>query len=104
MYYSHSNGPRPPKKKSKPSRSKVPEHGQDPKIREPLPTKGKPYAHKPDFEEPHEQIDDPDPSICFVKAYARKPIGAPNANLIPLSKYKNGIDWNRSYFYNMMDN
>jgi hypothetical protein len=54
-----------------------------------------------------DEIDDADPSICFVKAYARKPIGAPYSNLIPLGNLgkhsQNGIDWNHSYFYNMMD-
>ena len=50
-------------------------------------------------------------AICFVKAYARKPIGQPNSNLIPLSQMnkiaqqqqQNGIDWSDAYFYNMMD-
>ena len=53
-----------------------------------------------------DEMDDADPSICFVKAYARKPIGAPYSNLIPLGnlgQQQNGIDWNHSYFYNMMD-
>ena len=58
---------------------------------------------KPDFEDVHDQLDDQDPAICFVKAYARKPIGVPSSNLIPVDKRQNGIDWNDSYFYNMME-
>jgi len=49
-----------------------------------------------------------DPAICFVKAYARKPIGVPTSNLIPLKgkankNRANAIDWSDAYFYNMMD-
>ena len=34
-------------------------------------------------------LDDEDPAICFVKAYARKPLGAPSENAIP----SNALDW-----------
>lgn len=49
-----------------------------------------------------------DAAICFVKAYARKPIGVPTSNLIPVEKKTsrnraNAIDWSDAYFYNMMD-
>ena len=38
---------------------------------------------------PENVLDDEDPAICFVKAYARKPLGMPAQNLIP----SNGMDY-----------
>ena len=41
-------------------------------------------------------LEDDDPAICFVKAYARKPLGAPKKNVVPangIDWYENGEDW-----------
>ena len=59
-------------------------------------------------------LEDEDPAICFVKAYARKPLGAPKKtvqNSMDLDNYwygdyegfpSNHLDWNR-YDYNAYD-
>lgn len=59
-------------------------------------------------------LEDEDPAICFVKAYARKPLGVPKktvANSMDLDNYwygdyegfpSNRLDWNR-YDYNNYD-
>lgn len=45
---------------------------------------------------PENVLDDDDPAICFVKAYARKPLGAPSENVIP----NNSLDyWYDDYDY-----
>ena len=57
---------------------------------------------------PQEQPAEEDIAICFVKAYARKPIGVPTSNLIPLEQSprqnrSNAMNWHEQYFYNMME-
>jgi len=49
-------------------------------------------------------LEDEDPAICFVKAYARKPLGAPTkhmANSIPLDDY--WLDTYEGYRSNALD-
>jgi hypothetical protein len=82
----HSNAFKPQKKTSKRTAEKK------------APTKQQ--ARKP---EP-EKVVESEPSICFVKAYARKPVGTPQTNLVPVrDSRQNAIDWSDAYFYNMME-
>ena len=82
-YHRNSNASKPPKsKKKKDKETRTPVVKKDTYKVEPTPA---PVSHKPKVDFPmQDQIEDEEPAICFVKAYARKPIGAPSSNLIPL--------------------
>ena len=62
----HSNAFKPHKKSSK------------------RPTEKKTSKQQPRKSEPEKEVES-EPSICFVKAYARKPVGSPQTNLVPVS-------------------
>jgi hypothetical protein len=47
-----------------------------------------------DEEDNAQQVENEDPTICFVKAYARKPLGPPHNSIVPDLRHQNGIPMN----------
>ena len=44
--------------------------------------------------ESNKEVENEDPTICFVKAYARKPLGPPHNSVVPDRHRQNGIPMN----------